>query len=605
MSEYKHKPLLHPDSFRLLLLQPSTFHDDELRGSLLDISLADCDYDLVDHYTALSYVWGSAEKLCYIRLDGNVLDITKSLNNALRDIRDTTRARRVWADALCIDQGNIPERNSQVSLMGRIYSGASSTIIYLGDLTPEAAEVFAAAPRESCNIASNLGGKDIDEIIELAAQDLLSRPWFKRVWVFQELVLSRDPWVQCGRTRVRWTDLCRLLLRRRGAKQKRLGLLGDMAAGRSRKDSFSLLDALKARRGLGATDPRDFVFANLGIVSDAPFEADYSKSTQWVFCQVGIELVNKLGKNGSRACRLGLPTGPMRLSGCLHYIENGIHKLNINNKSRNRPWRKTPHAFTGGNLPVVLGLPGSELDVVETTCGVVPLTPGDITAGESSDSDSRRRNIKQEARAGAWARFFHNLESPSTGEASENDAFLASFSRWESETYHPRQEPPSFHSHRYLEAGVDYVEEYFDHPGTTTALGGRRLAMTREGACCVVPAHTRKGDIIGCLMTNRLTVVLRRVQPPREQEITHAIVQALHGQEIYETEFDRYGGALEDYDGHGNPAGSYNTTLRWEVQKDVADVDIGHYIIVGACHFNRSGPCSKAYNGHVKVFALH
>lgn len=146
MSAYKHKPLLHPDSFRLLLLQPSTFHDDELRGSLLDISLADCDYDLVEQYTALSYVWGSAEKPCYIRLDGNVLDITKSLNNALRDIRDTTRARRVWADALCIDQGNIPERNSQVSLMGRIYSGASSTIIYLGDLTPEAAEVFAAAP---------------------------------------------------------------------------------------------------------------------------------------------------------------------------------------------------------------------------------------------------------------------------------------------------------------------------------------------------------------------------------------------------------------------------------------------------------------------------
>lgn len=39
---------------------------------------------------------------------------------------------------------------------------------------------------------------------------LLARPWFTRVWVYQELIQSRDPWVQCGEKRLKWDDLCRL-----------------------------------------------------------------------------------------------------------------------------------------------------------------------------------------------------------------------------------------------------------------------------------------------------------------------------------------------------------------------------------------------------------
>ena len=37
--------------------------------------------------------------------------------------------------------------------------------------------------------------------------DILEGPWFTRVWVFQELLLSRDPWLQCGSQRIRWGEL--------------------------------------------------------------------------------------------------------------------------------------------------------------------------------------------------------------------------------------------------------------------------------------------------------------------------------------------------------------------------------------------------------------
>jgi hypothetical protein len=37
-----------------------------------------------------------------------------------------------WVDALCIDQNNIPEKNSQVSKMKEIYEGAKKIVVWLG-----------------------------------------------------------------------------------------------------------------------------------------------------------------------------------------------------------------------------------------------------------------------------------------------------------------------------------------------------------------------------------------------------------------------------------------------------------------------------------------
>jgi hypothetical protein len=41
----------------------------------------------------------------------------------------------LWADAICIDQGNVEERCFQVTLMGEIYSRAERVVLWLG---PEA-----------------------------------------------------------------------------------------------------------------------------------------------------------------------------------------------------------------------------------------------------------------------------------------------------------------------------------------------------------------------------------------------------------------------------------------------------------------------------------
>jgi len=186
---FKYKGLTHPDSVRLILLQPSNSHSTDLYCSFLHTTLWQCDRDLIDHYTALSYVWGDPKNTGFIFVHGIRVTITATLEAALRDLRDPARILLVWADALCIDQSNLTERASQVGLMAQIYATAHHTVVHLGSLTDKAEMVLRAAPSNTWGDISN--ELTSDQLIEMAEISLLKASWFTRVWIFQELVLSK------------------------------------------------------------------------------------------------------------------------------------------------------------------------------------------------------------------------------------------------------------------------------------------------------------------------------------------------------------------------------------------------------------------------------
>ena len=230
-TSFRYRSLTEPDSFRLILLQPSSSHSTDLQSTLLHTTLFQCDGDIIDHYTALSYVWGDPTKTGSIYVDEHKFTITATLEAALRDLRDPSRMLRIWADALCIDQSNMTERNSQVALMAQIYSIAHHTVIHLGSLTESYEIILRAAPSNTTGVVSN--EIPIDDLAGLAATSLLRLPWFSRVWIFQELVLSRDPWLQCGHLRARWTDICNILVpagvvSNPSGRPKELQMLADM-----------------------------------------------------------------------------------------------------------------------------------------------------------------------------------------------------------------------------------------------------------------------------------------------------------------------------------------------------------------------------------------
>ncbi|KAI1748596.1 HET-domain-containing protein [Xylaria castorea] len=86
-------------------------------------------------YEALSYVWGvqQQQQQHYIFLDGRArrFPVTRNLYEALRSLRLPHSDRRLWVDAVCINQGDHEEKKVQLGLLRRVYRQAEKVIAYL------------------------------------------------------------------------------------------------------------------------------------------------------------------------------------------------------------------------------------------------------------------------------------------------------------------------------------------------------------------------------------------------------------------------------------------------------------------------------------------
>src|SRR5689334_12420631 len=96
-SIYRHLDL-QTRQIRILHLLPGA-PNDPIHCTLHTASLDD------DHpYEALSYVWGDPAIRQPITVDGQITQVTTNLASALRSLRHGETTRRLWADALCINQ---------------------------------------------------------------------------------------------------------------------------------------------------------------------------------------------------------------------------------------------------------------------------------------------------------------------------------------------------------------------------------------------------------------------------------------------------------------------------------------------------------------------
>src|SRR6266480_2072943 len=150
LTEYRHRRLTTPRSIRVLTLNPSPVFTAPLEANLAEISL-DSIPSLTLPYEALSYVWGSPTGDRPLRCNDKLLFVTRNCESALRQLRGAEKARILWVDAICIDQGDgeesVRERNSQVTLMGEVYRKATRTLCWLGEGTEFTGEVIARLGR--------------------------------------------------------------------------------------------------------------------------------------------------------------------------------------------------------------------------------------------------------------------------------------------------------------------------------------------------------------------------------------------------------------------------------------------------------------------------
>ncbi|KAL7901878.1 heterokaryon incompatibility domain-containing protein [Trichoderma sp. SZMC 28014] len=184
-------------------------------------------------YEALSYVWGS-QRTRDITVNGETLSIRENLHGALtafrhlpltgrRDGDPGRRVRRIWADAVCINQEDLSERTSQVELMARIFAGAFRVLAWLGwekgqeghrhtQTAIRFIQSFMQDPEAGLRDARILLHDDVaDPSGRLTLLSKNERRWFKhqarkweaikaffeieyfhRTWIVQELGLARE-----------------------------------------------------------------------------------------------------------------------------------------------------------------------------------------------------------------------------------------------------------------------------------------------------------------------------------------------------------------------------------------------------------------------------
>lgn len=193
-------------------------------------------------YLALSYVWGyDGVDNPEILIDGKSVKVTPNLKAALVYLEKSVDLP-IWTDAICINQNDRTEKEQQVGQMRDVYASAARTLIWLGEgvsttqttmrhlsrigfaamqagLAEMSAEDLRVWPDFSSYkddiklydskvkikddlealyymLSAEPGTLDPFPMSDVIAMSKLE--WFGRVWVIQELAVSREYDFMCG-----------------------------------------------------------------------------------------------------------------------------------------------------------------------------------------------------------------------------------------------------------------------------------------------------------------------------------------------------------------------------------------------------------------------
>ena len=300
---FSYEELQGPCAFRLLDLLPGQ-RVDPICCTIKHASVASR-----PEFYALSYCWGAASDREHIWIDGKLLAIQRNLHEFLIELRLLDRPRTIWADAICINQGDIAERTTQIALMRDIYSAAQTVMVWLGPHdagSPQLFESFELIAADPASVQTS-GSRDWKADIVQAFEELMSRPYWRRTWIIQEIVLANNIRLFCGNASTPWLDFVAIYMtwfqeatpayqprypwptkksRRKYYRVEALDMLVDL---RKRDAQPLLLDMMDWNHPFECFDFRDRVYGVLGFVADgADFLplVDYHCSAEDLFLSV-------------------------------------------------------------------------------------------------------------------------------------------------------------------------------------------------------------------------------------------------------------------------------------------------------------------------------
>ncbi len=331
MEPYRYKRLKEPEqglaNFRLLTLLRGAFDDDihvAVNVHLLPGSLPN--YELDVKWYALSYTWGDLQDRSKVTVlpsgasddgakpaaTGSYISVTKNLTEALRHMRCDYEERLLWADAICIDQGDddeaLRERAWHVQFMHHIYAQATGVIIWLGAEADDSTYVLESLHKLASSFYVNwttneiytLEGEPSESMKywyderrssrdRTALIKLLERPWFDRVWIRQEAFFAKEntSGMFCGDIFVSFADFRKAVhfLSNIGMANPRQNARLALALSICFREFSDEANLLRRIRASDCRDQRDRVYGILGILAltgesgrAVPVQVDYSVS---------------------------------------------------------------------------------------------------------------------------------------------------------------------------------------------------------------------------------------------------------------------------------------------------------------------------------------
>lgn len=258
-------------------------------------------------FWALSYVWGSTDNQKTVYINGAPFKVTVNLYAALvqyrRQLLGSQRRNEagvdvLWVDAICINQADTSEKSLQVPRMTEIYGRCERVLAWLGPVAGPKDEADVTILADTLPLLDNgASGYRLEEAphwamlqtrVRRALALLGMRPWFHRVWILQEFVLSaKPPVLLCGRYTIdfcafiaAWNRLVWQTLVSRGTPPHFQWIASpnaysEIKADRARREveghagiASELLTLLDRANKLRATKEHDQVYALLGLVSN-------------------------------------------------------------------------------------------------------------------------------------------------------------------------------------------------------------------------------------------------------------------------------------------------------------------------------------------------
>ena len=482
------------------------------------------DLETAPVYEALSYTWGDSRKDRSISCGSESIALTANLATALVQIRNIDRPRTLWIDQICINQDDVDERNTQVALMHRIYSKAENIVIWLGEEEPDDGMAFrfisvllSYLPPLSAGCGVTRRGLVAREAIPIigspawiALSRIFSRPYFRRSWIVQEVALARHAVVHFGPYVIDWDLLA-------AASSYQMGQLASDAENAhdavaaieefKRKDhgrGNHLVDALFISYRFNCTDPRDKIFAMLGLDQALVLQPDYLSSVEDVYLQTAQFLILALGNLDILCC----VSHPKRMASLPSWVPDWQAQVAVKRKlgkSRMREPDATRYQVRYSDNYRTLMVDGWYVGSVATVADVFPPDGNGLEIGWNEFVEGMIQSNGRFYTEVYWRTLLAGESLPGTTSDRE---LQSAYEAWRNLI---NRRPGG--NYKPLTSAVDENERgtEFDRATTETCVG-RRLFTTAEHNLGLGPSESRVGDVV-CFLGNASTPFVLR---PRE-----------------------------------------------------------------------------------------